>query len=217
MSDALAAPEVPGSGVKSSGSFGLEDRSYDLDGPLRALGKRFNVLVKAEARGELAALKRLDPDRPDKSAFFRLLTDCVPRRFFGSGSLPIGAPGSEVDMVRRFAAIAAIMALRPDGLRPWGLGRAMADTGVSDSRLSMFLTARGALFRDLARRLARRLARDADALPYLDFGRLLLMDSLPEYADEANSVRVALAREFRRAVRRNEYEAANELSTDDHE
>jgi hypothetical protein len=88
----------------------------------------------------------------------------------------------------------------------------MADTGVSDLRLSMFLTARGALFRDLARRLARRLARDADALPYLDLGRLLLMEGLPEYADEADSVRIALAREFQRSVRRNEYEAANEVS-----
>jgi hypothetical protein len=212
MIDVLAATETLRGDVDAPTRFGLEDRSYEVDGPLRALGKRFNVLVKAEARGELAALKRLDPDRPDKSAFFRLLTDCVPRQFLGSGSVPIGAPGSEVDMVRRFAALAAIMALRPDGLRPWGLGRAMADTGVSDLRLSMFLTARGALFRDLARRLARRLARDAEALPYLDLGRLLLMESLPGFADETDSVRIAVAREFRRSARRNEYEAANEVS-----
>jgi len=211
MIAALAATETPDD-VKSPIRIGFEGRSYAMDVPLRALGKRFNVLVKAEARSELAALKRLDPDHPDKSAFFRLLTDCVPRHFLGSGSVPIGAPGSEMDMVGRFAAIVAIMAMRPDGLRPWGLGRAMADAGVSDLRLSMFLTARGSLFRDLARRLARRLARDADALPYLDLGRLLLMEGLPEYAEETDAVRIALAREFQRSVRRNGYEAANEVS-----
>jgi hypothetical protein len=101
MIAALAATETAGGDVDPPTRFGL-DRSYVVDGPLRALGKRFNVLVKAEARGELAALKRLDPDQPDKSAFFRLLTDCVPRQLLGSGSVPIGAPGSEVDMVCRF-------------------------------------------------------------------------------------------------------------------
>src|SRR5262249_32815498 len=70
MIDAVAATETPRGDVDPPTRFGLEDRTYEVDGPIRALGKRFNVLVKAEARGELAALKRLDPDRPDKSAFF---------------------------------------------------------------------------------------------------------------------------------------------------
>ncbi|OAF19662.1 type I-E CRISPR-associated protein Cse2/CasB [Bradyrhizobium neotropicale] len=217
MIDALGPTEAARNNVDPPSRSRFEDRSYQVDGPLHALRKEFNVLVKREARGELAALKRVDPDRLENSAFFRLLTSCVPHQFLGRGCVQISAPGSEVDMVRRFAAVAAIMALRPDGLRPWGLGRAMADTGVSDLRLSMFLAARGASFRDLARRLARRLARDAEALPYLDLGRLLLMESLPEYVNETDSVRIAIAREFwrstRRVPRRNEGEATNELSS----
>jgi hypothetical protein len=38
------------------------------------------------------------------------------------------------------------------------------------------------------------------------------MEGLPEYADEADSVRIALAREFQRSVRRSEYQAANDVS-----
>ncbi|KRR06468.1 hypothetical protein CQ12_16710 [Bradyrhizobium jicamae] len=53
------------------------------------------------------------------------------------------------NMLRRLAAITAIMALRADGLRSWGLGRAMDDTGASELRLSMFLAARGASFWDV--------------------------------------------------------------------
>src|SRR5262249_17322090 len=146
-------------------------RDYDVDGPVRAMANRFSGLVKAEARAELAALKRLNPDYPDKPAFYRLVADCLPHRFMGDRNLPLGAPGSETDMARRLATIASIFALRPDGLRSWGLGRAMAEAGVSEQRFSMLLTSRGPVLRDLARRLARRLARDADALPYLDLGR----------------------------------------------
>jgi hypothetical protein len=182
----------------------FSSRDYDVDVPLRAMATRLGVLVKAEARAELASLKRLNPDYPDKPAFYRLVADCVPRRFMGDGSLPLGAPGSETDMACRLATIASILALRPDRLRSWGLGRAMAEAGVSEQRFSMLLTSRGPVLRDLARRLARRLARAAEALPYLDLGRLILMDGLGEHDDEAEAVRIALAGEYQSAVRRKE-------------
>ncbi|WP_024513364.1 hypothetical protein [Bradyrhizobium sp. ARR65] len=176
-------------------------RSYPVDAPLRKLRNRISMLAKMKARGELAALRRLNSGRSDKSALFRLLTDCVPQQLLGSGSAPVGAPGSELDMVRRFSAVASMMALRPEGLRTWSLGRAMAEAGVTELRLSIFLAARGDIFRDLARRLARRLAYHAEVLPYLDLGRLLLMESLPQYTNDTDSVRIALARDFCRSAR----------------
>jgi hypothetical protein len=118
-------------------------------------------------------------------------------------------------MIRRFATIASIMALRPDGLRSWGLGRAMERAGIGDQRFSMLMTSRGSVFRDLARRLARRLAHDADALPYLDLGRVILMDEISEHDDEADAVRIALAREFQNAIRKSERAVADDSAPDD--
>jgi CRISPR system Cascade subunit CasB len=193
----------------------ISPRDYDVDAPLLRMAKRFHLLAVSDSRAELAGLNRLNPDHPDNPAFFRLLADCVPHNFLGDRNLPLGAPGSEVDMVRRFATIASIMALRANGLRSWGLGRAMADAGISDQRLSMLLTSRGSVFRDLARRLARRLARDATALPYLDIGRLILMDEIAEHDEEAEVVRIALAREFQNAVRRAERTVDDDGASDD--
>jgi hypothetical protein len=214
MTDVIAVPAF-GATDATALSKQISPRDYDVDAPLRRMAKRFRMLVAADTRAELAALKRLNADHPDKPAFYRLLADCVPHHFIGDRNLPVGAPGSEVDMVRRFAIITSIMALRPDGLRSWGLGRAMAGAAISDQRFSMLLTSRGSVFRDLAHRLARRLARDADVLPYLDLGRLILMDEIAEHDDEAEVVRITLAREFQNALRKNERAVTDDSAPDD--
>jgi hypothetical protein len=215
MTDVIAIPAFATDDAAELPTRQISPLDYDVDAPLRTMAKRFHMLVAADARAELAGLMRLSPDHPDKPAFFRLLADCVPHHFIGDRNLPVGAPGSVVDMVRRFAIITSIMALRPDGLRSWGLGRAMAGAAISDQRFSMLLTSRGSVFRDLARRLARRLARDADVLPYLDLGRLILMDEIAEHDDEAEVVRITLAREFQNALRKKERAVADDSAPDD--
>jgi hypothetical protein len=215
MTDVIEIPSVSDDDGAEQTAKQVSLRDYAVDAPLRTMAKRFHMLGTADARAELAALKRLNPDHPDKPAFFRLLADCVPRHFIEDRNLPLGMPGSEVDMIRRFATIASIMALRPDGLRSWGLGRAMEQAGISEQRFSMLMTSRGSVFRDLAHRLARRLAHDADALPYLDLGRVILMDEISEHDDEADAVRIALAREFQNAIRKSERAVADDSAPDD--
>jgi hypothetical protein len=195
MSDSAAAAAASQGAMETSTGRRFGSAAYEIDMPLNDMAKRFRLLVHTENISQLAALKRLDPEQPDKAAFFQMLALCVPARYLGPRNWL-------ADSVRRFAAIATIMALRPDGLRGWGLGGEMAKVGVSDQRLSALLTARGRTFRDLARRLARRLARDGEALPYLDLGRLILFDSIPQHDDAAEDVRIGIARDYQRALRR---------------
>lgn len=90
----------------------LEKALYKLAGAIIALHKM-------EATGDLAALRRMDPEHPEAMAFLRL-----------SVMKPVSVVIEEMEVdlgiakaLRRFAAIAQIMALRPAGLRPWGLAR----------------------------------------------------------------------------------------------
>jgi CRISPR system Cascade subunit CasB len=190
---------TPPAGNAIAPSLAPRRPGYGVDNPLSAMASRFAQLVKAENISELAALRRLDAEHPDKPAFFRMLATCVPHRFLGGEE----AGGmSQSEMTRRFAAVAALMALRPDRLRGWNLGEEMFRAGVSEERLSMLLAARGDTFRALARRLTRRLARDSEVLPYLDLCRLILLDGRADRDDEADDIRIAIARDYQRAARR---------------
>jgi CRISPR system Cascade subunit CasB len=135
-------------------------------------------LAKAEARGDLASLRRLDLRAPTGSAFYRLIARHAPE---------VSQPSD----LRNLALILAIMALNPEGLVPGGLGRALAEADISEARVQRLLTARGEIFRDLALRTARVLAR-AGSLPYRDLGLLVLSRS-ETFADE---IRMRIAREY---------------------
>jgi hypothetical protein len=159
----------------------------------------FRRLTNAKARGELAALRRLDPEHPSEGAFFRLLARAVPDHLLGRSNGEAGAPGSRLDMIQRWALVAAIMAQRPDALHRGRLGQSLKAIGYSEQRLDMLLTARGFTFRDLARRAARRLARSDGGVPHRELGRLVLLDSRDEYDAEAEELRIRIAMDFQRA------------------
>jgi hypothetical protein len=105
----------------------------------------------------------------------------------------------QAEALRRIAAVAQVMALRPDDLRAWGLGRDLCAVGMTDRRLGALLTARDAALRDTVRRLARRLARDADGLAFEDLGKLLVFSGWRE--DAAEATRMKIARDVARAQR----------------
>lgn len=162
---------------------------------LSAIASAITALHKAEATGDLAALRRMDPERPEEMAFLRL---SVMRPVSVAIEEMEGELGA-VEALRRFAAIAQIMALRPAGLRRWGLGRDLAAIGATDLRLGVLLTAKDAALRDIVRRLARRLARDVDALAYEDLGMLLVCTGWRDAT--AEETRIKIARDFARAER----------------
>lgn len=121
------------------------------------------VLHGAEQRGDLAALRRMDPEHPYEPPFQRMLVRV--------------APQTRLERAKRIALVAKILALPPsgealnDGTRSFG--RAMAEAGISEARVQVLMTARGGALDDAVLRLARRLVRTG-SLPFFEIGRLVL-------------------------------------------
>lgn len=141
------------------------------------------ALAAAERRGDLAELRRLDPDRPTAPAFFRILARV--------------APDAGTETMRRYAHYLRILALDPVALSGDRLGAVMAAAGISESRVQRLLTARGHAMRDQLRLIARRLA-NAGNLPWRGFGWLLLTSD----DDKLEKSRMIVARDFWRALDR---------------
>lgn len=156
-------------------------RSRDL---VELLAEDIGALALAERRGDLADLRRMDAERPDAPAFFRML---VRHR-----------PDAGPDFVRRCARLVKILALRPEALVPGSLGAAMAEHGITEARVQKLLAARGDALAAQIALVARRLAQER-ALPYRALGRLLLAGDDDEAAEP---IRLSIARDYFRALDR---------------
>ncbi|MFN8830917.1 MAG: type I-E CRISPR-associated protein Cse2/CasB [Labrys sp. (in: a-proteobacteria)] len=148
------------------------------------LAREVQALEAAERRGDLAELRRMNPERPNVPAFFRML---VRHR-----------PDAGPDFARRCARIVHLLALRPDALHRGSLGEAMAVNGISEARAQKLLAARGEALATQIALIARRLAQER-ALPYRELGHLLLADDDSESADRT---RLRIARDYFRALDR---------------
>lgn len=135
-------------------------------------------------RGDLAAIRRLDPDHPSAPAFWRLLVRTVPEeRRRGA------------DNERRWALILHGMALMaPHHHEATPVGRALFLAGYSEARLGRLLDGRGAQFRALVPRLCRQLAHKAQPLDWRELGRLILAEGRDE--DRAEAIRLGIARAY---------------------
>jgi hypothetical protein len=142
------------------------------------------------ANGDLAALRRMDPDHPTAPALHRVLARAVAEPLV-----------SNIDMIQRWARAAQLMAMRPDGLRAEGLGETLVSINLSEARLSALLNAHGATLRDLVSRIARRIAVSDEPLPYRALCRLVLLDDRPEHEAAVEELRIRIAAEFQRAQR----------------
>jgi CRISPR system Cascade subunit CasB len=136
-------------------------------------------------RGDLAALRRLDPDRANAPDFWRLLASAVP---------PERIHGPEDE--RRWALIIHAMALMVPNHHDANarVGRALFEAGYSEQRLGRLLDARGAQFRALVPRLCRQLAHKAQPLDWRELGRLILAADRNE--EKAETIRLAIARAY---------------------
>jgi hypothetical protein len=143
-------------------------------------------LNEAEATGELAALRRMDRHSVPPAAFYRIMARA-------------GANEMHPGTIRRWARAVAIMAQRPDALRPSGLGETLKAIGVSEQRLDMLLYSRGPALFDLALRTAVRIAHSHEFLPYRDLCHLVLYDGRPEKSTDADDVRIRVAQSYLRA------------------
>ncbi|WP_291993613.1 type I-E CRISPR-associated protein Cse2/CasB [Candidatus Accumulibacter sp. ACC003] len=167
-----------------------ENLSVKRESPIFRLARiitqaaRFKGDVHGLDNGEHAALARLDPDsefRPHQiAALSRALVyaDLAPENW-------------QVDTWRRWAMIAHGMALAGhDSSRR--LGQQLSAAGVSESRVTKLLTARGDAFRQLVPRLLRLLAsKEGQAPNWFDLGGLILNQGRDEQAAETIRLRIA--------------------------
>ncbi|MCB1968623.1 MAG: type I-E CRISPR-associated protein Cse2/CasB [Candidatus Accumulibacter sp.] len=167
-----------------------ENLSVKRESPIFRLARiitqaaRFKGDAHGLDNGEHAALARLDPDaefRPHQiAALSRALVyaDLAPENW-------------QADTWRRWAMIAHGMALAGhDHSRR--LGQQLSAAGVSESRVTKLLTARGDAFRQLVPRLLRLLAsKEGQAPNWFDLGALILNQGRDEQAAETIRLRIA--------------------------
>lgn len=155
-------------------------------GRVKALADAVRALAGAERRGDLAALRRLDPEHPFAPAFFTLLAAHAPW-------------AQDEAEVKRCAGLVQILAMRPEALTERRLGNVLAETfGRNiEARVQKLLSASTEALPDQARLIARRLAGEG-VLPYQGLGDLLLA------RDEAalERARLAIAMDYWRALDR---------------
>lgn len=165
-------------------------------------------------RGDLAQLRRMDPDAPDAAAFWRLMAH--------RGLL--GNPAWEAKWALILHGIALMtrtsgseMAGRTahDGNMP--VGRALflggdpgrRDSGYySESRLNRLLTARGPILRTLLARMFRMLAASNQPFNWGEMARFILYEDFDEEGSER--ARRHIARAYYQAERRSSQAAASD-------
>lgn len=171
MTDELEAEAPAKGGDQPAGTTSLLER----------IATELWRLNEAEATGELAALRRMDRHSVPPTAFYRVMAR--------AGAYKMGP-----DAIRRWRLTVAIMAQRPDALKPAGLGETLKNIGFSEQRLDMLLYARGPALYDLALRTAKRIAKSGEGLPYRDLCHLVLYE-----ADrKTDDIRIRIAQSYLR-------------------
>ena len=182
----MSTPDADPSGQPPS----PENLPHKQESPISRLARiitqaaRFKGDAHGLDNGEHAALARLDPDaefRPHQIA-------ALSRALIYADLAPENWPA---DTWRRWAMIAHGMALAGhDGSRR--LGQQLSAAGVSESRVTKLLTARGDAFRQLVPRLLRLLAsKEGQAPNWVDLGDLILNQGRDEPAAETVRLRIA--------------------------
>lgn len=160
-------------------------------------------------RGELAELRRMNPDEPHAAAFWRLLShydqtgsDDWERRWgLVLHGIALMTPTSSDDGKGDAPRPSAHDLTVPVGLALFlGGDRARTRAFYSESRLNRLLTARGPMLRLLLARLFRMLASANQPLNWRQMATLILSDD--RYDEQAERVRRQIARSYYQAERR---------------
>ncbi len=132
-----------------------------------------------------AALRRISPDQPLPLTFYR----------FGVRYLPQGWDLSTARLRDWATIVAGIAIMSPNAHRPnLGLGRALAEAGLSEARLERLLQSEGSIRRTLLLRAARFLAAKNQPCDWTDGAWFLLT---PEHDIERRErIHRRIARDF---------------------
>ena len=155
-------------------------------------------------RGDLAELRRMDPDAPDAAAVWRLLA-----RYELLGSAQVENKWAlilhGIALITPTASGDGVGRTAHEGMMP--VGRALFSGGesqrssafYSESRLNRLLTARGPILRTLLARLFRMMAAAGQPFDWREMARFILNEGYNEEA--AEQARRRIAREYYRAER----------------
>lgn len=164
-------------------------------------------------RGDLAELRRMDPDNPDAAVFWRLL---APHDLLGS-------PVVEGKWALILHGIALMTSTNSGGDNPqtahdgyMPVGRALflggeaqrAQGFYSESRLNRLLTARGPMLRVLLARMFRMLAASSVSFNWREMAQFILTEDYDEEAAEQSRRRIA--RDYYQAERRSSQQSEAE-------
>jgi CRISPR system Cascade subunit CasB len=153
------------------------------------------AFIQRAGPGDRAALARLNPDamQPHQVA-------ALARALLAAGLAP---EQWHPDTWPRWALIAQGMALAGHDRRQ-ALGTQLAHAGVSESRVTKLLTARGEAFVQLVPRLLRLMASQSVAPNWRELGELVLKESStdPARLEEAEAMRLRVAGRYFSAVAR---------------
>lgn len=180
-------------GARDGEMTGHEDavspgRSAGLAETVHRLGGIIGTTLPA---GDVAELRRLDPERPSAPAFWKLVVGELEEL----GALRRGAPDRE-EQERRWAVILNALAHLGDLHRPGrGYGVALASSGFSEHRFGRLLRARSGPLWYQARRSAQFLSSHAEPTDATGLAWLVLSDGR---SDEQRARR-QLARDYYRA------------------
>ena len=162
-------------------------------------------------RGDLAQLRRMDPDAPDAAAYWRLMAD---RGLLGSSTWEAkwALILHGIALMTRTAGSEVANRIAHDRHMP--VGRALflgGDAGrresgyYSESRLNRLLTARGPFLRTLLARMFRMMAAANQPFNWGEMARFILYEG---YEEQSEHARRRIASEYYQAERRSAQQSA---------
>jgi CRISPR system Cascade subunit CasB len=150
----------------------LSIQSNDAATPLVSLIQRISDDLAEADPGTLAELRRLTPNEPGGTAFWRIVVTRLDRE------LPVGDRREEA--LRRWALILRTLA-QLNGLHNAGhrFGTALAEAGISEARFTRLLRVSGNALFDQVSAVSRQLASAGVQIDIAGLARLVLSDGAP--------------------------------------
>ena len=193
---------TPGAGLTLATHSGGEGQTWDGI----ALGFAAQIVSQEFQRGDLAQLRRMDPDVPDTAAYWRLMAE----------QKLLGNPAWEAKWALILHGIAVMtrtsgskIASRTAHEGHMPVGQALFLGGdfsrresgfYRESRLTRLLTARGPMLRMSLARMFRMMAAANQPFNWSEMARLILYDGYSE--EQAEHARRRIARDYYQAERR---------------